>query len=324
MTDSIRRKTLEAAGAFALLAALAISGPDGTVAASPASEHCQPSRPHAAGLTEHRVEVDGLTRTFMLHVPRSYTGETAVPLVFDLQASGISPAVELQVTGMDRAAEETGFVVVLPQAAKAFPGGGTTWNVPFEDGDADDVGFVEKVIEAVGERLCIDTARVYAAGFSGGARFASELACKLPNKFAAISAVAGLRHPQGHEGACRTGAPAVPIIAFHSTDDPVNSFEHEPERSPPYWTYGVEEAVSRWSGLMKCQPPAEEQLSETVRRLTWGDCRDGARIEFYRLSVSGHTWPGSSFAFPEELGTTDRTLDATSLTVRFFDRFRRE
>lgn len=324
MTDSIRRKALKAAGAVALLAGLAVSSPDGRVSASPTSENCQPSRPHAAGLTEHRVEVDGRTRIFMLHVPRSYTGEAAIPLVFDLQASGISPAVELQVTGMDRAADETGFVVVLPQAAMAFPGGGTTWNVPFKDGEVDDVGFVEKVLETVGERLCIDTARVYAAGFSGGARFASELACKLPNRFAAISAVAGLRHPHEHESACRAGAPAVPIIAFHSTDDPVNSFEHDPERSPPYWTYGVEEAVSRWSGLMKCSPPTEEQLAETVRRLSYGDCRDGAHIEFYRLSDSGHTWPGSSFAFPEHLGQTDRTLDATSLTVQFFERFRRD
>jgi polyhydroxybutyrate depolymerase len=324
MSHAPRRKMLKAAGAFALLVGLAVSGPDGRVSASPASEHCQPSRPHVAGLTEHRVEVDGQTRTFMLHVPRSYTGATAVPLVFDLQASGISPAVELQVTGMDRAAEENGFVVVLPQAAMAFAGGGATWNVPFKDGEVDDVGFVEQVLETVGERLCTDRTRVYAAGFSGGARFASELACRLPNKFAAMGAVAGLRHPHGHEGACRAGAPAVPIIAFHSTDDPVNTYEYEPGRSPPYWSYGMEEAVSRWSGFMNCQPPAEDKLSEAIRRLTWSDCRDGARIEFYRLSDSGHTWPGSSFAFPVELGTTDRTIDATSLIVQFFERFRRD
>lgn len=312
------------AGAFALMGGLAVSGPDGRVSASPTSEHCQPSRPHAAGLTEHRVEADGRTRAFMLYVPRSYTGETAVPLVFDLQASGITPAVELQVTGMDRAAEEHSFVVVLPQAAMAFAGGGTSWNVPFKDGEVDDVGFVEQLLETVGERVCTDSTRVYAAGFSGGARFASELACKLPNRFAAIGAVAGLRHPQGHEGACRTGDWAVPIIAFHSTDDPVNTYEYEPGRSPPYWSYGMEEALRRWSGFMQCQPPAEDQLSETSRRLTWSDCRDGARIEFYRLSDSGHTWPGSSFTFPENLGTTDRTIDATSLTVQFFDRFRRD
>jgi polyhydroxybutyrate depolymerase len=319
MIDSIRGKSLKAAGAFALLAGLAVSGP-----AIASSEGCQPSRPHAVGLTEHRVEVDGLTRSFLLHVPRSYTGETAVPLVFDLQASGISPAVELQVTGMDRAAEEAGFVVVLPQAAMPFAGGGATWNIPFRDGEVDDVDFVEQILETIGARLCIDSTRVYAAGFSGGARFASELACKLPNKFAAIGAVAGLRHPHGHEGACRAGAPVVPIIAFHSTDDPVNPFVHEPGRTPPYWTYGVEEAVSRWSGLMKCKKPAEEQLSETVRRLSHRECRDGARIEFYRLSDSGHTWPGSSFAFPDGLGTTDRTLDATSLIVQFFEHFRRD
>jgi polyhydroxybutyrate depolymerase len=286
-----------------------------------AAEACQPERPLAAGLSEHHVDSGDRTRRYLLYVPRTYTGETTVPVVLDLHASGITPEVELQVTGMDRAAEEKGFIIVLPEAVRTLPQGGTTWNVPFEDGRADDVAFIGQVLDTVSEVACIDTKRVFATGFSGGGRFASELACRIPRRFAAISAVGGLRHPEGREGECRSDGHAVSIIAFHSLDDPVNPYDGESANSPTYWTYGVEEAVTRWAEWMDCPAPAGEQLSKSVRRQTYLGCRGGASLEFYRLSGSGHTWPGSRFQFPGSLGATDAAIDATVLSVQFFERF---
>jgi polyhydroxybutyrate depolymerase len=283
---------------------------------------CHPAKPHATGLSEYRIESAGRVRKFLLYVPRSYTGTEAVPVIVDLQASGISPEVELQITEFDKAAESGGFIVVLPEAIEAFPGGGSTWSIPFKEGGMDDVAFIDDVLDVVNEALCIDARRVYAAGFSGGARFASELACRLPHRFAAISAVGGLRHPLGKEGECQSDRRGVAVIAFHSVDDPINPYVHEPASSPPYWTYGVEEAVKRWADRMTCGIPADEHLSASVRKLTYSECKDGAAIELYRLTGSGHTWPGSDFQFPDYLGETERTTHATALSVRFFERFR--
>jgi polyhydroxybutyrate depolymerase len=174
----------------------------------------------------------------------------------------------------------------------------------------------------VNKLLCLDATRVYATGFSGGARFASELACRLPDHFAAIGAVGGLRHPEGAEGECERGRHVVPIIAFHSTDDPVNLYEHDQARSPAHWTYGVEEALRRWADWMGCAARAEEQLSKDIIRVIFPDCDDGAGMEFYRLSGTGHTWPGSNFAFSDYLGATEGEIDATALTLQFFERYR--
>lgn len=319
--SSIRR-TSPLIGAAMFLASVAgqIVAED-TSARAIAGGTCEPVRYQSAGLTEHSIESGGRRRSFSLYAPRSYSGEKAVPVVFDLHASGISPAVELKITGMDKAAEQNDLVVVLP-AAVIDPRGDVVWNIPHQASGVDDVAFVEDVLETVSKLLCVDATRVYATGFSGGARFASELACRMPNHFAAIGAVGGLRHPTGAEGACKRGRHLVPIIAFHSTDDPVNPYEHDPARSPAHWTYGVEEALRRWADWMGCAISAEEQLSKDIIRVRYVGCENGAGMEFYRLSGTGHTWPGSSFAFSDYLGATEDEIDATALTLQFFQRYR--
>jgi polyhydroxybutyrate depolymerase len=159
------------AGAVIATALLGLAGQTSAVPAhAAAAGSCQPVRAYVAGLSEHRVQSGGRKRSFSLYVPRSYSGDRAVPIVFDLHALGVAPAIELKVTGMDKAAEEKGFVVALPAAVTPFPRGGTTWNIPYGGTGVDDVAFIKDVLETAKGLLCIDATRVYATGFSGGAR----------------------------------------------------------------------------------------------------------------------------------------------------------
>lgn len=209
------------APAHLLLALLAAAGPatacrPGGRAPQPAtpppaarSEACRPARAHPAGRSAVRLASEPGERTYLLHVPASYDGRTPLPVVLDLHGSGVSPEVELAISGLDRASERRGFVVVLPVGGARLADGRITWNVPRDPSAPDDVAFVAQVLDAVEERLCVDAARVYATGFSGGARMASELACALPERLAAIGAVAGIRPPAGRRanvarsGRCR-------------------------------------------------------------------------------------------------------------------------
>lgn len=274
---------------------------------------CAIARPFAFGLSSETITSNGRPRAYEIYVPQTYDGRSAAPVVFDLHASGISPRVELAITGMDRAAEERGFIVVAPAAVAPFPDGGTTWNVPYRGDGVDDVAFVTDVLEHVQNSLCIDESRIYAIGFSGGARLASELACRAPSRFTAISAVGGLQAP----ASCELGSTS--ILAFHSLDDPINHYEHDPARSPPWWTHGVDDALARWSETLACASPrVETQLAADIDRVALTECRGGAHVVLYRMSGSGHTWPGSAFEFPQYLGETEHDLNATELSVQFF------
>ena len=125
---------------------------------------------------------------------------------------------------MNTTADADGFIVAYPQGL--IPeGSGFDWNVPGEPliggtpvpKDApNDVAFLTALVGVLEQRYCIDRTRVYATGFSGGARTASQLpACDASGVFAAVAAVSGLQRPSP----CPTGRP-VPIIAFHGTADP--------------------------------------------------------------------------------------------------------
>ena len=72
----------------------------------------------------------------------------------------------------------------------------------------DDVAWFTALLDELAATLCIDTERIYVAGFSNGAMMASVLACELSERIAAIAPVAGLRDPEG----CATTRP-VPVIA---------------------------------------------------------------------------------------------------------------
>ena len=287
------------------------------LAAAP-SEAGGGSRVAAHGMSRHEILSAGRRRAFELDTPRSVRADRPVALVFDLHASSITPAVELQITRMDEAAEREGFILALPVAVTPYPQGGTTWNVPHREG-VDDVAFVAEVLDWLLARFPVDPARVYATGFSGGARLASALAWRLPDRFAAVSVVGGLQGPDpGPDGGA--GARGVPLLAVHGVEDPVNPFDGDPRRSPDHWTHGVEEAITRWRTRLACTAAEVSHLGSRIERRRYTSC-GGAELAAYILRGSGHTWPGSRFAFPEALGPVEPTLDATALSVAWFQRF---
>lgn len=268
-------------------------------------------RSHPAGSTAYRMRSGGVERRYVMYVPKDRAAGTSLPVVFDFHGSGSDPGEEMQISGLADAAERYGFLLLMPVAAVAMPGGGYTWNVPPDKQLPDDVLFAIDVLEHAAERVAIDRHRVYLTGFSGGARLASQVACAIPERIAAIGAVGGLRFPPNCD------ARPVPVVAFHGTGDPINPYAGG---GAEYWGYGVEAAVSGWIGRNGCAAePATTRLSGSVTALRYHDCRRGADVVLYRVEGGGHTWPGSAYPFPEErFGKTESGLDATERMLEFF------
>lgn len=242
-------------------------------------------------------------------------------VVFDLHASGIDPATEARITGLPLAADGRDVLVVYPEAVTPFPDGGATWDVPAmgEAAVPRDPGFVVSVLDRLDVACGVDRDRVFALGFSGGARLASELACRHPQHFTAVGAVGGVRFPplDDRRTACGEGAP-VAVIALHGLRDPVNHYVLQPD-SPPWWRHGIDDAVAAWAAHGGCHAiPAIDAPWAGVQRRRYRDCRPGAAVVLYRLASGGHVWPGSDFPWPARLGDAVTAPDATALIVRFF------
>ena len=259
--------------------------------AAPTSASC--NRPHASGVHERQVKSTGTERTYRLFVPATYDGRTSLPLVLDLHPSGGTSAGQARISGFDEVAGREGFVVANLQAD------GGRWNVPVRDNRLDDVAYVGNVIDDIAAKLCIDAARVYATGFSGGARMSSLLACVLNKRIAAIAPVAGLRWPAPCSGR------AVPVLTFHGLADPQNTYDGKANRGDE-WVESVPDALAGWAGHNGCDPKVIlEDPDGPLSTMRYTGCRDGAEVRLIRIDGLGHTW-------------TRKGIDTTTVIWQFF------
>lgn len=276
-----------------------------------------------SGSTTLGLDIGGRRRTVIVHLPSGYTGSSKVPLVLNMHGSGSTAAEQEALTGMDSTADADGFIVAYPQAL--IPEGtGFDWNVPgvplvggrsVPAGAADDVAFLTDLVGELEHRYCIDATRVYATGFSGGARTASQLACDASTVFAAVAPVSGLRRPEP----CPATRP-VPVIAFHGTADPVDPYNGNGQA---YWTYSVPQAAQYWAVQDGCSPtPATTTPDPGVTLTTYGGCQGGASVELDTITGEGHEWPGGptlSRAITKALGPQSNAIDANAVMWAFFE-----
>ncbi len=243
--------------------------------------------------------------------------------MLNLHGSGTTAADQEAFSGMDATADRDGFIVAYPQGL-IRDGAGYDWNVPGEplvggrsvpSGAADDVTFLTDLVGVLEHRYCIEPTRVYATGFSGGARTVSQLACDAPDVFAAVAPVSGLRYPMP----C-PATRAVPVIAFHGTDDPVDPYGGNGEA---YWTYPVPKAALDWAQHNQCSStPTTAQADPGVTLTSYAGCADGGSVELYSITGEGHEWPDGPTlrrALTRRLGPQSSAIDANATIWQFFE-----
>jgi polyhydroxybutyrate depolymerase len=281
------------------------------------------------------VAFEGKTYSVLAHVPGEKS-QRKLPLVLNLHGSGSNGTAQMDLSGFREIADEQNFVVAAPTGdiplgspSPALPEGGWAWNVPGvpitsgaypAPGARNDMAFLQQVVEIVSAELCTDPRRTYATGFSGGGRMVSALACELPDTFAAIAPVAGLRAGQPDPtdltrpvtGDCQPENP-VPVLTFHGTADPVNPFQGNADKR---WGYSLPLAAAEWGRLNECRVRSTATVSSLVTLDTWTKCRKGAEVLSYLIAGGGHGWPGA--VAPERPETVDHGLNASRIIASFF------
>ena len=307
------------------------------------SQVCDPPQAHAAGtFPDETIVSGGLTREYILHVPASYDGTDALPLVFNFHGLTGTAAGQADYSGLNAKAEAAGFITVTPQGLATALLIVSHWNsalVPPETGEPDDVGFVEDLLDSLESQLCIDPARVYSTGMSFGALMSVRLGCSLSDRIAAIAPVAGVYWPPVWEpwlvpgtevtidepAGCPSKTRPVPVIAFHGSADTIVPFDGGPTSLPfdIIFRLSIEEAVAEWAMSNGCDSlPQEAQAAPGVRLVSYEGCDESALVELYvvedvdgdgpNTEGGGHTWPDAT------QGDTTHEISANDLMWDFF------
>jgi poly(3-hydroxybutyrate) depolymerase/glycerophosphoryl diester phosphodiesterase len=296
-----------------------------------ASAGCDSETPAAPGTYPATLSAAGLDGTYTSYLPAAYDGATPLPLVLGLHGWTQPAALFGTESDLPARSNRYRFVAVTPDITRAV----AHWETAV---DSTDVQWVGALLDQVEATNCIDTNRVYVMGMSNGAMMSSTLSCALADRIAAAAPVAGITDPAG----C-SPARAVPVIAFHGTEDPFLAFDGGlgpkaldlPAADgsgsigdqagsglsvPSDLAAPVADRVAAWAGRNGCDgSPTDTPVAEAVNLTAWVGC-DAGETELYTIAGGGHTWPGSAFDqnIADLVGSTTTSIDATNLIWQFF------
>ena len=225
-------------------------------------------------------------RLRLVALPDDYDGTTAHPLLLAFHGHGGSKEVAMAASELDEKGPARGYVVVFADAL----GDPRAWNLG--DGDTDDFGFVNALVADLGERLCIDAERVYAAGHSNGSAFTGFLACKAPYPFAAVAMVAAFI-----PSTCPVDEAAPAVVAVHGTADPGVPYGGGPVAGGPVQIPAALTTLDTYRDTYECDPtPVEDEPEPGVQRRAYEGCLRGTEAVLYSVVDGGHEWPTERFA----------------------------
>jgi polyhydroxybutyrate depolymerase len=263
------------------------------------------------GKTNGAIVTLGQTRKYLVYVPKSYDRSKPTPLVISLHPAAARAETEMEISRWNDVADEHGFIVVYPSGSD-FP---RVWPMG-PDSLGWDVKFICNLIDKLEAEYNIDATRIYADGMSIGGGMAFALSCKLPDRIAAVGAVAAAQMQSWEE--CGDGKP-VPTIAFHETADRAAPYLGGSSPIAPGQFPNIRDWAAHVARRNQCKgEPSDTQISPSVRRLAYTNCAENADVILYTVEGGGHTWPGGK-ALPEWLvGRTTREINASRVMWEFF------
>lgn len=256
------------------------SGFEPEPAACPADSNIKP------GDSTLMIDIGGMQRSYIMHIPPSYDGKTPMPMVIDWHPLTQTAQYQRSASGYAELGDREGFVTLFPDGIN------NAWNIGpccTQSRDVDDLGFAKALVERMRKEACIDMKRVYSAGYSMGGGMTHYLGCNAADLFAAISPAA-FDLLEENEEPCMPARP-ITVIAFRGTADPIVPYAGGASTPPtpypldPIHFRGAEGTFMHWAELDGCTGEPEDVGGGCQ---TYKQCKDGVEVTLCTKQAGGH------------------------------------
>lgn len=251
--------------------------------------------PNLSNMNTRTLFHHGEIREYAVFVPKSYQGNTPVPLMFNFHGGSGDIASQIAIADMRSIADTAGFILIYPQALPDPNDGGSTNWLQKDPTTVDDIYFVEAMIDTLASEYMIDETRVYACGYSLGGEFTYELACRLSNQIAAVGIVARSMGTYIYEN-CSPKHPTA-ILTIHGTEDDYDGIIWQ---GVTYYV-SLDDVNKYWADLNNTDsiptvvqlPSVNSTDGSTVEHYSWKNGNGCVSVEHFKVIGGGHDWPGS-------------------------------
>jgi polyhydroxybutyrate depolymerase len=323
----------------------------------------------AAQEVQEKIDIDDLSRTYVVHLPKGYDQQQHYPLVILLHGRNQDAADMAHLTHFNQLADKNGIIAVYPNATRGqwnigvrpeqpalaprrggygrhggggwpgggggypggggggYPGGGQTGGQnPDETRNrpepADDVAFLNQMLDALALKYSIDAHRIYATGLGDGGFMALRAGCNMADRVASIAPV-GAALPKTM--ICLPSR-AVPALFISGTDDPTVPDNGGTYKPGNFHVLSAEDTAKTWAKFDRCaEKPAQDKLpplqkgGKETKTYTYSSCQSNAQVVLYSVKNGGNTWPGGEqYMSEKEVGKTSDALNANDAIWNFF------
>jgi poly(3-hydroxybutyrate) depolymerase len=259
------------------------------------------------GKTSRSVMVGGTPRTYIVYLPKSLDATTAAPFVYVFHGAEMNASEMYDITQYAALADSEGIAVAFLDGQATSSSAGTMtldpWNVS-DNGAAVcgygsyannpkasvDFEFMDAVKADVLQDQCLDSAHVFATGFSMGGYFSHHIACDRPE----IRAVApGSGGTLASLSSCKTDH--KPLIIFHGTSDALIAPGCDDPNSPAQG--GFTPSATLWAQKNGCKTtymtvPTDGDGGGKGQCYVYDGCPADGQVELCTFTGMSHCWAG--------------------------------
>ena len=235
-------------------------------------------------------------RAYSKFVPSSYSKDTSLPLVVLLHGYGATGAMQESYMKFESVAETNKFILVYPDGT-IDSSGRRFWNATDACcdffSDVDDDAYLLSILKEMESRYSIDAKRIYFVGHSNGGFMSYRMACRHPDRIAAIASLAGASFFKETDCGAKS---SVSVLQVHGTKDETILYEGGQILGNSYPSAFA--SASQWATVNQCTKNAVSRSTkldlegniagDETSIKAWTNCQNSSEVELWTMENGAH------------------------------------
>ena len=252
------------------------------------------------------IPISGTSRNYHLYLPQDTSN---APMVILLHGNRSSNDELLGFTNVkapykiwEEIAAQENIILIVPNGTNGSSGH-RGWNDCRNDAsgnpDANDVLFIDNLIDFVLNEHQADASKVFAMGTSNGGHMAMRLAQEIPEKLSAFASIVA-SNPVNSQ--CTNATSPISALFMNGTEDPINPYEGGEMSGNRGEVLSGQATIDYWVNRNQTEStPTVTDLANTdtgdnstVKKHLYSNGSNNTEVVFYEVIGGGHTEPSIS------------------------------